>query len=713
MASGVRAGEVLAILRAQNEMAPAIREAQEQMRGLGGHIANAASTMAGFVGGTAIMGAVSSAFSVAKNAAFGMNSTLETTTLQFHSLGMTTDEAKKHVADLFQFAKETPFETGPIIEASRQLRVFGGANLDTVANLRLFGDTAAATNADLGALTFWFGRLYSAAQAGKPFGEALQNLQQLGVLSPQAITQLSNMSEKGAKFADVWKVATGDLQRFNGAMKDQAGTWKGLTSTISDAINITGAQVLQPFFKMAEQGAGRLADALSSPSVAQAAQQLSGQLGSMLAQATREGGTAISQFQAVMRTTGDPIAAVDTVLVHLASSLGLPQPLILGLNSVLLTAAETLRTVGGVVRDILIAAVERLGPPLSHLGSVVLSDVLPPLDTLITKVAGWVSGADDAGKGTDGLAQAVNSLAGPLQAVGDVIKALADHFDQVKVALTAAVIVWTGWQAVMIVTTAYAWLQTAGIYAYVIATYAMRAATIVATVAQWAWNVAMAANPIGLVIIGIALLVGGIVLLVTHWNQVTAAVQGAWQWFVNIYNSTGPLSSALHLLVGPLVELIQHWGDLTSAIGQAWSAIQRFAGSLSSIHIPTPHFNVDWTHIGVGDVGVDIPSISFGGWYQQGAIFTRPTLIGVGEGGVPEGVFPLPRGYNPAAGAAAMGLGGAGADEEGVDHLLGPPSGGRRRGMTVVNHNTFNITGQDPEATWRMIERRLGTLFLP
>ncbi|OGC95316.1 MAG: hypothetical protein A2W25_05210 [candidate division Zixibacteria bacterium RBG_16_53_22] len=211
--------------------------------------------------------AVGGVFAFAAKRAIEMNSTLETSTLQFETLMGDADRAREHVASLFEFAKKTPFETGPIIEASRLLRTFGGDALDTEDNLRLIGDAAAATNAPIDELGFWTGRLFSQLQAGKPFGEAAARLSELAVISPQARAQMEELQAAGASADEVWAAFTGDLGRFSGAMEKQASTWKGLTSTIKDAIDLTIAKALKPFFELAEQGLAGLIDWLSSPEI--------------------------------------------------------------------------------------------------------------------------------------------------------------------------------------------------------------------------------------------------------------------------------------------------------------------------------------------------------------------------------------------------------------------------------------------------------------
>lgn len=459
---------------------------------LGGMVGQAVS----FAAGNAVYAAGSKVFGALSNALVGTNSTLETTTLQFKSLGLSSSEAQQHVADLFKFAKDTPFETEPIIQASRQLRVFGGAGLDTTANLRLFGDTAAATNADLGQLTFWIGRLYSAAQAGKPFGEALQNLQELGVLSPQVVTKLSDMSEKGAKFGDVWKVVTGDLGRFNGAMNAQAGTWQGLTSTISDAVNLTAASVLKPFFTNAEGGLKRLADFLSGPQLASGAQQLAANLETGL----QRGLQAVQRFWSQF---GPTIVGVGQGLIDVGRHAG---DLVAGFQSMLPSfgsanqQAGTLKTILSDLRGVL----EFVASNMRTIGIVLA--VLVPI---------WV---------------AWNAAILVTRAIG-IITFLAQLVAQMAVATSAEGLL-AGAQVLLNV------VMTANPIGLVIVGLAALIAVVVLAVTHWkqivgalqsAWQwMANVYDKVGVVHFALQGLVEPIKVLVAHWGDVTAAIQSAW-----------------------------------------------------------------------------------------------------------------------------------------------------------------------------------------
>lgn len=192
--------------------------------------------------------ALQSALSGAKAAIIGTNAELETSRLQFETLTGSAMRANTIVSDLFEFAKKTPFETGPIIQASRMLQTFGGDALNTKENLTSIGNAAAAVSAPINELGFWIGRLYSSVQAGRPFGEAAMRLQELAVLSPKARNEMEALQKSGGKATDVWKVLQTELGRFTGAMAKQSQTWSGVISTFNDSINLAAAKMFQPLF---------------------------------------------------------------------------------------------------------------------------------------------------------------------------------------------------------------------------------------------------------------------------------------------------------------------------------------------------------------------------------------------------------------------------------------------------------------------------------
>jgi hypothetical protein len=256
----VTADEVTAILKARDEASGVIRgmlsNVESGMKGLAGTgegvtsiLKTMVGTFGGFAAANAVMGAVSNSFSMAKSAIIDMNANLETSTLKFTTLMGDAGKAREHVQGLFEFAKKTPFESGPILEASKLLRTFGGDALDNTKNLTLIGDAAAASGAGIQDLGFWVGRMYSSMQAGRPFGEAAMRLQELAILTPEARNQLEQMQKSGAKGAEMFDVFTKSIERFSGSMALQEKSWTGVTSTFADVVKMASADLFRPLFE--------------------------------------------------------------------------------------------------------------------------------------------------------------------------------------------------------------------------------------------------------------------------------------------------------------------------------------------------------------------------------------------------------------------------------------------------------------------------------
>jgi hypothetical protein len=233
------------------------------------------------IGSAAFLGvgmAAVGGFGLAMRSAIDMNSQLETSTLQFQTLMGDADLAAEHVGKLFEFAGKTPFETQPIIDASLKLQTYGGAALNTMENLQLVGDAAAAVGQPIDEVAFWVGRAYAAMQAGQPFGEAAMRLQEMGIMGPEARQALEDLQASGASGAEVFGLFTEQLGGFSGAMELQAGTWQGLTSTIKDNLNLLVAGALKPFFDLAKEGLAGLAEWLQSAEVQAAIQSFAEKL---------------------------------------------------------------------------------------------------------------------------------------------------------------------------------------------------------------------------------------------------------------------------------------------------------------------------------------------------------------------------------------------------------------------------------------------------
>lgn len=240
------------IILAKDQASKTIGGVRQSLGGLGSVVGTVGKIgMGAFLGvGAAAVGG----FGLAMGAAIDMNASLEQSTMQFTTLMGDADLAAEHVANLFEFGAKTPFETGPIITASKHFQVFGGAALNTMENLTLFGDAAAAVGAPIDEVAFWVGRAYSAIQGGQPFGEAAMRLQELGLMTPEVRQKMEEMQKAGADVSDVWGVMTEDFGKFEGAMDMQSQSWTGLMSTLKDSLSMAAAEGLKPFFDLLKGG---------------------------------------------------------------------------------------------------------------------------------------------------------------------------------------------------------------------------------------------------------------------------------------------------------------------------------------------------------------------------------------------------------------------------------------------------------------------------
>ena len=253
------------VILAKDQVSKTVGGIRSSLSGLGNAFApiRAVGTAAFLGVGAAAVGG----FGLAMGAAINMNASLEQSTMQFTTLMGDADLAAEHVANLFEFGAKTPFETQPIIDASKHLQVFGGAALNTMDNITLVGDAAAAVGQPIDEVAFWVGRLYSNLQGGQPFGEAAMRLQELGLMTPQARTAMEEMQATGADGTAIWATYQEQLGSFTGAMEMQSQSWTGLTSTIKDNLMMLAADALKPFFELAKEGLSSLATWLQSPDV--------------------------------------------------------------------------------------------------------------------------------------------------------------------------------------------------------------------------------------------------------------------------------------------------------------------------------------------------------------------------------------------------------------------------------------------------------------
>ncbi|MGW4986311.1 phage tail tape measure protein [Streptomyces mirabilis] len=191
----------------------------------------------------------------------------------------------------------------------------------------------------------------------------------------------------------------------------------------------------------------------------------------------------------------------------------------------------------------------------------------------------------------------------------------------------------------------------------------------IATIATWAMNSALLANPITWIILGVVALIAIIVLMVTHWDQVKAALLGAWKaivsglssgwrWLVNnVFNPIGRFfTQTIPGWAGRMAGWVQDkwdgligWfrkipGRISSALSGAFDGLKgAFRGAVN--WVIGKWNNLSFSIGGGSFMGVDIPHVTLGTpnipYLATGGVTTGPTLAMIGEGRENEAVLPL------------------------------------------------------------------------
>lgn len=198
--------------------------------------------------------AIAKGFAFAKESVIGFNSEVEQQEVAFRTLLGSVEAARSRIAELVQFAKDTPFELPQIVQASRVLQSLTGGALAAGEGLRIVGDTAAAISRPLDEVSMWIGRVYAGLKTGTPIGEATLRLIEMGAISGDVKIKLDAMATAGAMGMRAMDVIRDTFGRNSGAMKDQAETFNGQIAILRDNLTQLAAEAGKPIFDNLKTG---------------------------------------------------------------------------------------------------------------------------------------------------------------------------------------------------------------------------------------------------------------------------------------------------------------------------------------------------------------------------------------------------------------------------------------------------------------------------
>lgn len=554
-----------------------------------------ASRLGGLIASSAKIGALAVAAMGAATVYSGikMSISLEKAQLQFQILLGSADAAKAHVKDLFTFAAKTPFETGPIIEASRLMLGAGIAVSSVEEHLTRAGDAAAIAGVEINEVGRWYARAYAAIQAGRPFGVAAERLAELTILTPKARNKLEDLQKTGASTTEIWAAFTAEFEKFTGAMPLMAGTWEGLMSTIKDNVGIVMSTALKPLFDLIKSLMNQAAEFVQGARFEEWAQGVSQSLEGAMSAFRRVGGFIrdfVSAVLAIKNLGEGPILDFSGIDAEraLAKLPGWLQPIAETLGMVIDKFREFFRTlrgqgdeVGTFISSLMkIAApvgllVQALLPPLidfllemANVFVALATEIGPPLANLLEIVG---KSFNDIGTGVlppllNALKPVLTTMAGiAVVVLPPLINGLAALVDvlartHILTAILAAVL------ARMMIIKLAEFLVYGGMWL---------AQTIMQTIALAQLVVAelAAVAPLLLLAAAVAALVVGLVLLIKNWGTVQAAMVSFGTSALRIAGSIA--SSVVGAFGGMAAALLRLGGQAISAIGRGMAAAAR------------------------------------------------------------------------------------------------------------------------------------------
>lgn len=415
------------------------KEAQKQVSGLANLIKG---PLMGAVTSLIALFSVNAAVTFFQNigkAAIAASAEFEVFETQFSTLLGSASQAKKRIEELAAFGQSTPFELPEIVEANRLLQTFGGTILATGENLRRIGDSAAAVNAPFKEVSFWTGRLYSAIQSGRPFGEAAARLSELGILSGDVRTKLEDMQKAGADGTEIWAAYSEMIDsRFAGAMDRLSKTFQGVMSNLADFQGMLLREGGESLFEGMREDAIEFYDIINQPEVKDALVGIAEGFGE-IADNLREAATGplLKGLQDIdpqeLEQLGDALSDFGTALGHLLNTDAVN---INGVVTAMTALVDAITTVTNLM-DKGLAVFERAGVaflgmvnPLTSVanGFVALNDILKKTTGL--DISDWTRSAVDAQKSAQDQA---NELAAAYADYGETLAAAAETTEEAGV----------------------------------------------------------------------------------------------------------------------------------------------------------------------------------------------------------------------------------------------------------------------------------------
>ncbi len=361
---------------------------------------------------------------------------------QFETLLGSADAAEERLAELIKFGATTPFELPGVVKASITLETLTEGALSTGAGLRMVGDLAAGTGTSMTNMATIVGRLWSAMDSGRPAGEVMARLQELGVMSGKTRNQLEDMTKAGASGTEMWAVFEEATGKLNGLMDKMSSTFGGAVSNIQDGMNELKRSFFQGAFDALKPLVFDLATSLSGDGLTGAVQQAGAAFGKFISFGLHAATKAIKIFIPIVRKVTDGIRGLVAVASGMRMIRGISDGTAssfdkLGMVIGTLVGAFQLlaRWIAGIFTDSAVqASILAIVDGLLALGSAIGGQLLDDFTKLVSVFGGWIEALTSSGSG-----KAAGIVAGFIQMLADAIKNIPEP---VIKAVTIALEIW-------------------------------------------------------------------------------------------------------------------------------------------------------------------------------------------------------------------------------------------------------------------------------
>lgn len=216
---------------------------------------------ASFVGNLAssALSSLTSGLIQASKEMLAYSSRMEQTRIGFNTLIGNSRLAAKHIKDLQEFAKSTPFEFEGLADMSRRLQGVGVEAEKVVPILKDIGNAAAAAGASGAELDSIALAISQIIAKGKVSAEEVNQLAERGIPAWRILAEqmgktkaeVIDLAEKGKISSDQFLTAFQKFSKanFGDAMEKQSRTFAGAMSNIKDSVQIAAASAFEPLYK--------------------------------------------------------------------------------------------------------------------------------------------------------------------------------------------------------------------------------------------------------------------------------------------------------------------------------------------------------------------------------------------------------------------------------------------------------------------------------